>query len=108
MERSIVVLVFIPLFALEGMEGKVVCALGDRLRRFACSLRCLFRLTVTPALSSLLLVGKRAWRFVLPLLASGIRGIDLLLGHAACESTVGTGRSSCPVSRCGGRSHRHP
>ncbi len=68
---AIVVLVFVPLFALEGMEGKlfVPLAMGYVVSLIA---SLVVSLTVTPALSSLLLVGKRGWRFVLPILAFGI------------------------------------
>ncbi|MCA9139859.1 MAG: efflux RND transporter permease subunit, partial [Planctomycetales bacterium] len=68
---AIVVLVFIPLFALQGMEGKlfVPLALGYVVSLVA-SLA--VSLTVTPALSSLMLVGGRAWKIVLPLLAFSI------------------------------------
>ena len=71
---AIVVLVFIPLFALTGMEGKlfVPLAMGYVVSLVA-SLA--VSLTVTPALSSLLMVGNRAWRFVLPVLAFGISGL---------------------------------
>ncbi len=71
---AIVVLVFIPLFALEGMEGKlfVPLAMGYVVSLIA-SLG--VSLTVTPVLASLLMVGKRAWRFVLPVLAFGISAL---------------------------------
>ena len=68
---AIVVLVFIPLFALEGMEGKlfVPLAMGYVVSLIA-SLG--ISLTVTPVLASLLLTGKRFWQFVVPVLALGI------------------------------------
>lgn len=68
---AIVVLVFIPLFALEGMEGKlfVPLAMGYVVSLIA-SLA--VSLTVTPVLASLLLIGKRNWQFVVPLLSFGI------------------------------------
>jgi HME family heavy-metal exporter len=68
---AIVVLVFIPLFALEGMEGKlfVPLAMGYVVSLIA-SLA--VSLTVTPVLASLLLVGQRAWQVVAPILALGI------------------------------------
>lgn len=68
---AIVVLVFIPLFALEGMEGKlfVPLAMGYVVSLIA-SLG--VSLTVTPVLASLLLVGRKFWQFVVPVLAFGI------------------------------------
>jgi len=71
---AIVVLVFIPLFALEGMEGKlfVPLAMGYVVSLIA-SLG--ISLTVTPVLASLLLVGKKSWRFVVPFLAIGISAL---------------------------------
>ncbi|MAT68754.1 MAG: cation transporter [Planctomycetaceae bacterium] len=71
---AIVVLVFIPLFALEGMEGKlfVPLAMGYVVSLVA-SLG--VSLTVTPVLASLLLVGKKFWRFVVPVLALGIAAL---------------------------------
>ncbi len=71
---GIVVLVFIPIFALEGMEGKIFAPLATA---YIVSLlvSLLVSLTVTPALSSLLLVGKRAWQVAVPLLSLGISGL---------------------------------
>ncbi|MFG0266251.1 MAG: efflux RND transporter permease subunit, partial [Rhodopirellula sp. JB055] len=65
---AIVVLVFIPLFALEGMEGKlfVPLAMGYVVSLIA-SLG--VSLTVTPVLASLLMVGRRNWQLVTPCLA---------------------------------------
>ncbi len=73
---AIVVLVFIPLFALEGMEGKlfVPLAMGYVVSLIA-SLG--VSLTVTPVLASLLLSGKKFWRFVVPVLALGIAGLTM-------------------------------
>ncbi len=71
---AIVVLVFIPIFALEGMEGKIFVPLaGAYIVSLLVSL--LVSLTVTPVLSSLLLVGRRAWQVAVPILALGISGL---------------------------------
>ena len=71
---AIVVLVFIPLFALEGMEGKLFVPLATG---YVVSLiaSLAVSLTVTPVLASLLLVGRRAWQFVLPILAFGVSAL---------------------------------
>ena len=71
---AIVVLVFLPLFALEGMEGKlfIPMALGYVVSLVA---SLLVSLTVTPVLSSLLLVGRRVWHSVLPLLSFGVTAL---------------------------------
>lgn len=73
---AIVVLVFIPLFALEGMEGKlfVPLAMGYVVSLIA-SLG--VSLTVTPVLASLLLVGRRVWQIVVPILAFGIAALTM-------------------------------
>ena len=74
---AIVVLVFLPLFALEGMEGKLFVPLATA---YVVSLLAslLVSLSVTPALASLLLVGKRAWNIAMPLLAFGISALIVL------------------------------
>ncbi len=65
---AIVVLVFLPLFALQGMEGKLFIPLATA---YVVSLLAslLVSLSVTPVLASLLLVGNRAWHIALPLLS---------------------------------------
>lgn len=64
----IVVLVFTPLFALSGMEGRLFVPMGAAyIVSLLASL--VISLTVTPVLASLLMVGNRAWQLAAPLLA---------------------------------------
>ena len=65
---AIVVLVFLPVFALEGFEGKLFAPLAVA---YVVSLIASLgvSLTVTPVLASVLLVGQRGWNLVQPVLA---------------------------------------
>ncbi|QEF99240.1 Cobalt-zinc-cadmium resistance protein CzcA [Stieleria maiorica] len=71
---AIVVLVFLPLFALEGMEGKLFVPLATG---YVVSLvvSLAVSLTVTPVLASLLLTGRKFWRYVVPVLSLGISAL---------------------------------
>ncbi|TWT79150.1 Cobalt-zinc-cadmium resistance protein CzcA [Planctomycetes bacterium CA13] len=71
---AIVVLVFVPLLALEGMEGKLFIPLAVA---YVVSLLAslLVSLTVTPALSSLLLIGRWAWNVALPFLSLAVAAL---------------------------------
>lgn len=76
---AVVVLVFMPLFALSGMEGRLFVPMGaaytvSLLASLAISL------TVTPVLASLLMVGNRAWRIAAPLLAVGMSALTFYWG----------------------------
>lgn len=71
---AIVVLVFIPVLALDGMEGKIFAPLA---LAYVISLLAslMVSVTVTPALCSLLLVGKRSWQAATPMLALAISAL---------------------------------
>jgi len=71
---AIVVLVFMPIFALSGMEGRLFAPMGAAyIISLLASLA--IALTVTPVLASLLMVGNRGWRIVAPLLAVGMSAL---------------------------------
>ena len=73
---AIVVMVFIPLFALQGMEGKLFIPL---VMGYVISLiaSLAVSLTVTPVLSSLLFVSGKAWLVVCPILSFGISSLGI-------------------------------
>jgi len=70
----IVVLVFVPLFALGGMPGRLFAPLGVAyIVSIIASL--VVSLTVTPILSYWLLAQKRVWPFLAPFMAAGISAL---------------------------------
>ncbi|HEX5103605.1 MAG TPA: efflux RND transporter permease subunit, partial [Pirellulaceae bacterium] len=70
----LVVLVFVPLFAMGGMEGKLFAPLG--VAYIVSIIASLFvSLTVTPILSYWLLAQKRVWPFLAPFMALGISAL---------------------------------